>query len=342
MKKLMTIALLMALLTSGCSMQSANEPRVAEDFGLISTTNSAPAADHAPKQGNAVRATPVASAEGPQQGQQMAQNAVVRERAAEQAIPASAPIPAVPMDRKVIRNGELTLELDDPADAQRRITAIAELLGGFVVTSESKQSVHSGRQSNLNVSVIVRIPSQRFGEAIEKIRAVGARTLYEKMTGQDVTEEFVDVEARMRAKKALEAQVLEIMKRAQRITDALEVQNQLAEVRGQIEVLEGRRRWLENQSALSTITIRLQTPALLVAAAPRGFWHGVGEAFGDGLTVATSVMLSLIRTLAALIPVLALVILPIGLCLWAMWRYVLRRIVRSGWWRKPAPEQAAS
>jgi chromosome segregation ATPase len=75
-----------------------------------------------------------------------------------------------------------------------------------------------------------------------------------------VTEEYIDLEARLRTQKALEAQFLEIMKQAHKISDALEVQRQIAEVRADIERIEGRRRFLENQSALSTITLMLQTP----------------------------------------------------------------------------------
>ena len=97
-----------------------------------------------------------------------------------------------------------------------------------------------------------------------------------------MTEEYIDLEARIRTKKALEAQFLEIMKQARKISDAMEVQTQLAEVRTEIERLEGRRRFLENQSALSTINITLHTPTPVVAAATRGFVYDLKAAFGDG------------------------------------------------------------
>src|SRR5581483_1569838 len=241
-------------------------------------------------------------------------------------------VPTIPTDRKVIQNGEMTIELSDPADAQRRIAAIAGSLGGFVVTSESKQSDSDVQRSRLTVTVIVRVPSSQFEAAMEKIRGIGsgARILHEKHTGQDVTEEFIDVEARIRAKKALEAQFMEIMKRAQKISDALEVQSQLAEVRGEIEQLEGRRRFLENQSALSTITINLQTPALLIAASAPGFWHSLKEAFSDGQTGATEIILGVVRIVVVLLPILLFIVLP----MWLVWRFALRRVVKE-WLRKP-------
>src|SRR6185295_6582072 len=102
----------------------------------------------------------------------------------------------------------------------------------------------------------------------------------EKVSGQDVSEEYLDLEARIRSKKALETQFLEIMKQARKVSDALEVQGELADVRTEIERFEGRRRFLENQSTLSTITATLQMPAPLVVATTTGFSHSIKEAFG--------------------------------------------------------------
>lgn len=113
-------------------------------------------------------------------------------------------------DRKIIRNGEFTIETKTPADDQRKIAGIAEALGGFVVTSEFQQT--SNVSSGTTVNVIVRIPSAQFQKATDEIRKTGIQVIREKLSGQDVTEEYVDLEARLRTKKALEAQFLEIMK----------------------------------------------------------------------------------------------------------------------------------
>ena len=227
------------------------------------------------------------------------------------------------IERKIIRNAEMTLELDSPEEAQRRIAAIAEKHGGFVVTSESRQNEGNHQAApRTSVNVIVRVPAARFADAVEEIQQVGGHVLHRKITGQDVTEEFIDLEARLRAKRALESQFLEIMKRAQKVSDALEVQTQLAEVRGEIERLEGRRRFLENQAALSTITVTLQTPAPIVAATTGGFWHGIKLAFGDGLDTAADIVLGIIRFVIVMIPVVALILLP----LWFAVRWLRRRV----------------
>jgi hypothetical protein len=152
-------------------------------------------------------------------------------------------------DRKIVRNAELNLEANDPEEAQRKITGIAELKGGFVV--ESQQSSSDIKASSRDtVTMTVRVPAERFSEALDEIRTTATRVVVETVKGQDVTEEFIDIEAQLKAKKSLEEQFMAIMKRANSVEDALEVQSQLADVRGEIERIEGRKRFLQNQSSL--------------------------------------------------------------------------------------------
>ena len=224
-------------------------------------------------------------------------------------------------ERKIIRNGELTLETESPTDGQRRITAIAESLGGFVVTSEFKQNTAQAKPSQ-SVTVVARVPSSQFNAALDQIHALAGKVIQEKVSGQDVSEEYLDTEARIRTKKALEAQFLEIMKQAKKVSDALEVQNELASVRTEIERLEGRRRFLENQSALSTITINLQLPAPVVATTSSGFGHDIKQAFGDAIDIAAAIILFLIRAVIVLAPL----VLIFGLPAWFIWRLARRRI----------------
>lgn len=225
------------------------------------------------------------------------------------------------MNRKILRNADLQLEVTDPAVAQRQIASMAESLGGFVVTSESKQRDGGDpAKQELVVSLVLRVPALQFNSALEQIRATATRVILDKTTGQDVTEEFIDLEARIKTQKALELQFLEIMKQASKVPDALEVQRQIAEVRTEIEKLEGRRRFLENRASLSTINISLQTP-VAIAVNTSGFRRNIKEAVTDSLKVASEIVLFLIRFVIVMIPILILVILPGALVA----RYVLRR-----------------
>jgi hypothetical protein len=222
-------------------------------------------------------------------------------------------------ERKIVRNADLQLETDAPEGAQQKITAIAEGKGGFVV--ESQQSSSDVRSATRDlVTMTVRVPSEKFGETLEEIRRTANRVVVETVKSDDVTEEFIDIEAQLKAKKALEAQFLEIMKRADTVDDVLGVQRQLSEVRGEIERIEGRRRFLENQAALSTIKVRLQTPTAL-AANSEGFGYRLKESFGDGLNAALNFILGLVSFAVAALPFLIFIVLPIYLIV----RYVLKK-----------------
>jgi hypothetical protein len=242
----------------------------------------------------------------------------------------------VAVERKIIRDADINLEVASPAEGQRKLASIAEAHGGFVVTSEARLQDTDSREAQPTeiVTVQMRVPASRFDAALAEIRAVGSRVRAEKQAGKDVTEEFIDLDARLRTQRALEAQFLEIMKRATKVSDALEVQTQLAEVRTEIERVEGRRRFLENQAALSTINATLQPPASLVSVNTKGFFYGLKSAFGDGIDIAAAIILGLIRLGIALVPVLLLIVLPLAL----LWRYLLRpRFRRRPKTGAPAP-----
>lgn len=225
-------------------------------------------------------------------------------------------------ERRIIRNATLTVDVENPAEGQRKIASAAEQFGGYVVTSDSRLQARGDGKTAEVVTVEVRVPFQQFDAMLGAIRGVGGRVREEKITGQDVTEEYIDLEARIRTQRALEAQFLEIMKGARAVSDALEVQRELANVRTEIERVEGRRRFLENQTSLSTIKVTLQPPAPLVNAS--GFGYGLRDAFGDGVDAAAAILLGLVRVFIALIPVILLVILPLALLV----RFIIRRLRR--------------
>lgn len=320
MKRLSLAALILAsLLFSACgasersgSLGSPTSVTSEPEYQNASTANAAPAA--APDQ---LRKTGGGGGGGTQPLQE---NIPVDQASASQQTP-------VPADRKIIRNAELDLESEAPDEAQTRITAIAEQMGGFVV--ESQQSSSDVRSSRRDiVSMTVRVPSAKFGETLEAIRNASGRVVVESVKGQDVTQEFIDIEARLKAQQALEAQFTEIMKRANTVEDALEVQRQLAVVRGEIEKIEGRKRFLENQSSLSTIKLRIRTPAVISAGGP-GFFTRLTDSINTGLDSALDFILGLITLLIAAFPFLLFICLPAYLIFRYFWRKARRRMTAA-------------
>jgi hypothetical protein len=290
----MTALLLVLLLSAGASCgggKEAEAPRTAADTSAG---------------GGAGRASTFAEEAPAEQNQEAAyrQVSLAQTEAAQQEQARS--------ERRIIRNASLTIEVDSPSQALPRVTSLAESLGGYVVSSESRQQGGTGdTRPYETVTVVMRVPASGFDAALVQLRSLGVRVADEKTTGQDVTEEYIDLEARLRTQRALEAQFLEIMKETDTVAEALQVQRELANVRTEIERVEGRRRYLENQVSFSTITVTLAPPAALVTAS--GFFSGLKDAFGDGLNAAVVVTLGLIRVVIALLPLLLLVVLPVVL-----------------------------
>ena len=232
---------------------------------------------------------------------------------------------AQPADRKIIRDADITIEVASTNEAQHRVTSIAEAHGGFVVTSESKQRESADpAQRTLDFKLVVRIPANQFGGAFDEIKKLATNVLEEKATGQDVTEEFIDLEARIKTQKALEVQFLEIMRQANKVADALEVQRQIAEVRTDIERLEGRKRFLENRTSLATITVNIQAPKPIIATTPTGFGHSLRTAVSDSIELASGMFLFFVRALILMVPLLIFVVLPFVVVI----RYAMRRARR--------------
>ena len=223
----------------------------------------------------------------------------------------------VVVERKIIRNADLTLEANSPEEAQQKITSIVNGKGGFVVES-TQSSSDAQATTRETVAMTIRVPAEKFDETLNEIRQNANRVIVETVKGEDVTEEYIDIEARLKAKKALEEQFLEIMKRSNSVEDALNVQRELAEVRGEIEQIEGRKRFLENQASLSTIKITLQSPTAF-SANSSGFFYQLKESIGSGYSAALNFILILITILIALLPFLLLVVLPICLILRYFW-----------------------
>jgi hypothetical protein len=261
-------------------------------------------------------AAPAEQAKAGGGGQAVIQNVSLQQADQSQAAP-------VPVDRKIIRNANLSLETDDPKKAMQRIASVAESRGGFVVTSETRQEAGvDGGKAQETITMDVRVPAAQFDAAMNDIRATASRVISEKMTGQDVTEEYIDLDARLRTQKALESQLLNIMKNANDVTDAMSVERELANVRTEIEKIEGRKRFLDNQTSLSTISVTIQPPSPLVSTT--GFFHSVAGAFGEGVDIAAAITLVLIRVVLALLPLAIF----FGVPLYLLWRYLTRRARR--------------
>jgi hypothetical protein len=223
--------------------------------------------------------------------------------------------------RRIVKTAELSVQTDAPGDALEKVTAFVRSEHGFVVSSETSRSSESDGTEWITISTVFRVPAPTFEETIAAVHALGTRISEEKISGQDVTEEYVDVEARIRAQRAVEESYLGILKDAKSIPDVIAVEDKLGGVRTEIERAEGRRRLLETETDDSTVTIHFSRRFDAMASDGPGFGRSLQAAGRDALTVTIAMVNGAIRVIGALSPIALFAGLP-------LWLYLRRRIRR--------------
>ncbi len=160
-------------------------------------------------------------------------------------------------DRMIIRSGRMTMVVVDVGSAMEQITNLAATYDGYVVASNSWQD-----RDRMMANISIRVNSEFFNDAIRALRAMAVEVRSESTSGQDVTEEYIDLSAKLRNLEAAEAQLLELMKRAGEVKEILDVQRELVSTREDIERTKGRMQYLEESAAMSYIEVSLEQSKL--------------------------------------------------------------------------------
>ncbi len=249
------------------------------------------------------------------------------------AIPTAAPAePAEAQPRLIIRTADLTLVVSDTQESMAALARLAGEFGGFVVSSSTSRVAENA----LEGSVTLRVEAARFDEALARIRALAVEVRSESVRGEDVTAEYVDLDARMRNLEAAEAQLQQILKQATSTEDVLAVYRELTNLRGQIEQVKGRMKYLSQSAALATITITL-IPDALAQPLQVGGWRPAGvvrDAFQALIGALQGLATLLIWLAIVVVPVLVIVAAPVVAAV------LLLRRLRRGKAAKPVRESA--
>jgi hypothetical protein len=154
--------------------------------------------------------------------------------------------------RRVIRTAQVEVEVDKVEDAAERLLRIAEEAGGFFADSSYAET-----NGVPHASFVLRVPVPRFAGVVASLDGVG-RVARRSIHGQDVTEEFVDLEARVRNLERHEQRLLAFMDRTTKVSELLAIEQELTRVRGEVESLTGRARYLSDQSDLATLSVAVR------------------------------------------------------------------------------------
>jgi hypothetical protein len=164
----------------------------------------------------------------------------------------------------VIRTGTATIQVDSLEPGMTRVRAIAARLGGFIANA----SLAAGREQVRSATLELKVPAARYDDLVNALSPIG-RVETVNVTAADVGEEYVDVGARVANARRLEERLVALLaKRTGKLTDVLEVEQQLARVREEIERYEGRMRWLKAHAAVSTLSLTVHEPPPVVGPSP--------------------------------------------------------------------------
>jgi hypothetical protein len=169
------------------------------------------------------------------------------------AVPATAGKTVSGLERKVIKDGELHLLVQDTDTAIDRVTGVAVEFAGFILDS---RTWYEG--DHKYATLVLRVPVEFFEQALQRLRGIALKVEYETLSGQDVTDQYVDLQSRLRNLEATEARIRSFLDKATNVEEALEVNQQLSQIEEQIETIKGRLTFLAERAAMSTITIDLR------------------------------------------------------------------------------------
>ena len=178
-------------------------------------------------------------------------------------------------DRKIIREGDLYFECRDILETETFLKSEVKTAKGYI-SNESSNSY--GERSEKRLSI--RIPSDQLDSLLEKIHAHAVRIENTNIRSEDVTEQYIDVEARLKTKKELEIRYLSLLQQAKNVDEILQIERELANIRGEIESMQGRLNYLKDRTSRSTLNVTF----FVEVEKAFGFTSKLGQGIQSGWT----------------------------------------------------------
>lgn len=224
-----------------------------------------------------------------------------------------------PGQRVILRNATIRIMAEDPAAVVADIIAMAEEMGGWVVTSGTSTSTGSGGITVVRGNITVRVPADRLNDALDQIRGYAIQVEAENISGQDVTQDYVDTASRLANLLVTEEQLQSIMATATTVEDVLAVQSELTRVRGDIEVLQGRLNYFNEAAAYSSIQVQINPPPADPITTQSAGWDP-GQTASGALGFVVGALQFLADVLISFVIICLPPLLVMGLVGWLGWR----------------------
>jgi chromosome segregation ATPase len=244
-------------------------------------------------------------------------------QAAPASIPADNRAPAVA--RKLIRTVDLRIQVKSTEQAAAKVQALVTSLGGFVSSANGQRT-----GDLMQYSITLRVPRERFDEALAAVKALAVRVDREHQQVEDVTDQYIDLDARMRTLEATEAELRALLaesrQRGRKVTEIMEIYRQLVDIRSQIEQIRTQLSSFDKLAALSTLNLELvATEAARPVAGDE--WHP-SDTLRSSIRSLVSFLKGFIDLLIWVVIVLVPFVLIVGGLIWGLvliWRRLKRR-----------------
>ncbi len=234
--------------------------------------------------------------------------------------------PLPPVDAHIIRDASLDVRVEDFDSAWVAVRRTATSVGGYLSDASTEYEEIDGERY-ANGWATLHIPSQHFDAVLDDLTGLGER-ISQSISGEDVTEEYVDLEARLAHWKRAEVFTLGLMDQAETVEESLAIRERLDEIQLTVEQIEGRLRYLDSRVSFSTITVGITEVPVAVAPAPPVEPSPITEAFQQAIEVLLAAVSFMIVAAAFTVPFAVVAALAYG-----VWRIV--RKVRTP---RPAAE----
>lgn len=208
------------------------------------------------------------------------------------------------IESKIIKSGNFRFQTDDLDKTYNQILSATKKYKSFI-----KNDSQSNDDYQLSRTVYIRIPNENFDAFISEISNGVSYFDRKDISSEDVTEEYIDVVSRIKTKKVLEERYFELLKKASKVSEMLEIEKQLSEIREEIEAKEGRLKYLQNKVSMSTLTIEFYKSIAKGGKATVSYGGRIGNAIVSGFNGITNFFITLLGIWPVIVTLVVLFIL---------------------------------
>jgi hypothetical protein len=227
----------------------------------------------------------------------------------------------------IIKSAEIRLRVENTDTAIDRVTQVVGDAGGYIISSRVWYQAHYDGENYKYSTITIGVPVLQFERSLNRLRGLAVKVLDESASGEDVTDQYVDLESQLTNLEATRERIKSFLDDAKNVDEALRINAELSEIERQIEEIKGRMNYLKDRSSYSTITITLEPelPEIVPTPTPEPKPWSPGETFDDATKTLTRTYQGIVELLIWFFIVLLPILAPPIFLVWLLWRFLTRK-----------------